>query len=81
MAMSQGEIYDKILSIISKQLNTPIDTINRDASLDRLGADSLDKVEIVMKLEDEFDIEVSDKDAEKLNTIDDIFQLVSKNIR
>ncbi|CDK30431.1 acyl carrier protein [Candidatus Babela massiliensis] len=67
----KNEIRNKIVSLVSKQLNVPESSITADATIDSLGADSLDRVEIVMRLEEEFKLEINDEDAEKLNTIDD----------
>jgi len=64
------EIYQKIKSIISEQLNIDKDSIDYNSNLEKLGADSLDMVEIAMKLEDEFKVEINDEDANKLNTIE-----------
>ncbi len=64
--------FEKLKPIIADQLGVKMDHIKPEASFkDDLGADSLDVVELVMELEDEFDMEISDDDAEKINTVGD----------
>ncbi len=63
-------LEDKVKEIIVEQLGVNADQVTTDASfIDDLGADSLDFVELVMSLEEEFDIEIPDEDAEKIQTI------------
>jgi acyl carrier protein len=70
MALSKEEVYQKVKSVIVEQLGVSEDEVTIDASFtDDLGADSLDTVELVMALEDEFDTEIADEDAEKLTTV------------
>jgi acyl carrier protein len=65
-----------------EQLEVSEDEVTPSASIvDDLGADSLDVVEIVMGLEEEFDIEVSDQDAEKLPTVQDIVNYVEEKAK
>ena len=65
--------FDKIKGIIAEQLGVEEDAINMETNLMKdLEADSLDAVEIIMAIEDEFDIEVPDEDAEKFQTVADI---------
>jgi acyl carrier protein len=64
---------DKIKKIIEEQLGVEGDRIKVEASfIDDLGADSLDIVELVMAMEEEYDIEIPDEDAEKLKTVGDV---------
>ena len=68
--MSQEAILEKVRSIVAEQLSIGADEIKNESSfIDDLGADSLDTVELVMALEEEFDIEISDEEAENLTTI------------
>jgi len=65
--MTKDEILKKVKEITSEQLGVDETQITLDAKfVDDLGADSLDTVELVMALEEEFDLEISDEDAEKL---------------
>jgi len=64
------EVEEKIKKIISEQLGVEEDEVVPEAKfVDDLGADSLDTVELVMALEEEFDIEIPDEDAEKMQTV------------
>ena len=75
--MSQ-QLVEKIRSIVADQLGVELMDCTTDASiLDDLGADSLDVVELVMALEDEFDIEVPDEDVENIRTIGDVERYVT----
>ena len=65
-------VEDKIKEIIVEQLGVSANEVVPEASfIDDLGADSLDIVELVMKIEEEFDVEISDDDAEQIQTIGD----------
>ena len=64
------EVEEKIKKIISEQLGVEEDEVVPEAKfVDDLGADSLDTVELVMALEEEFDIEIPDEEAEKIQTV------------
>ncbi len=64
---------DKIKAILSEQFDVEIGELNGDTRLDDdLGADSLDVVDLMMSIEDEFDIEIQDEDIEGIHTIDDL---------
>lgn len=68
---------EKVKEILSKQLEISVDEIKVENSLQEdLGADSLDVVEIVMALEDEFSIEIADEDTAKIKTVDDIVKYI-----
>ena len=72
------DLVDRIRSIVADQLGVELVDCSADASiLDDLGADSLDVVELVMALEDAFDIEVPDEDVENIRTIGDVEKYVS----
>jgi acyl carrier protein len=65
-------IEDKVKSIIMEQLGVDDDEVTANASFtEDLGADSLDQVELVMALEEEFNIEITDEEAEKIKTVQD----------
>ncbi len=64
------EVQDRIKKIIAEQLGVEEEEVVSDAKfVDDLGADSLDTVELVMALEEEFDVEIPDEDAEKIQTV------------
>ena len=66
-------IQPKVMKIIEEQLGVDPERVKPEASfIDDLGADSLDIVELVMAMEEEFDIEIPDEDAEKLRTVQDV---------
>ncbi len=71
--------FDKIRDIIVENLDVDADEVTLDTKLkDDLGADSLDAVEIVMAVEEEFDIEIPDEEAQKIITVKDIVDYVNK---
>ena len=73
-------IEEKVKQIVAEQLGVDEGQVTETASfMDDLGADSLDTVELVMALEEEFDIEISDEDAEKIQTVKDAISYVKEN--
>lgn len=79
--MSSEEVFEKVKSIIVEQLGTVEAAVTLDASfIDDLGADSLDIVELVMALEEEFNIEIPDSDAEKVVTVGDVVDYIKENV-
>ena len=65
-----SSVEDQVRAIIAEQLGIKTDEIKNDASfVDDLGADSLDTVELVMALEEEFETEIPDEEAEKITTV------------
>lgn len=67
-------IQPKVKKIIEEQLGVDPERVKPEASfIDDLGADSLDIVELVMAMEEEFDLEIPDEDAEKLRTVQDVY--------
>ena len=71
---------DRVKEIIVEQLGVDADQVTANASfVDALGADSLDTVELVMALEEEFDVEIPDEDAEKIATVNDAISYLSAN--
>ena len=70
-------VEDRVKDIIVEQLNVPAESVVPDASfVDDLGADSLDIVELVMTMEEEFDLEIPDEDAEKIKSVGDVISYV-----
>lgn len=79
--MSSEEIFDKIKDIIVEQLGVAEGTVTMEASfIDDLGADSLDIVELIMALEEEFDLEIPDADAEKIVSVSDVVDYIKENV-
>lgn len=71
-------IFDKVKEIIVDRLEVDEEKVTREASFrDDLEADSLDVVELVMELEDEFGLEISDEDAEKIVTVGDAVDYIN----
>ena len=78
----EGNLVERIRGLVSDQLGLSPSEVTPDASiLDDLGADSLDVVEMVMAIEEVFDIEVPDEDAEGMRTIGDVENYVSRRLR
>jgi acyl carrier protein len=76
------ELFTKVKQIISEQLGVDEDEVTTTASfVDDLGADSLDQVELVMALEEKFEIEIPDDDAEKLRTVQDAIDYIEKHVK
>ena len=77
MAIDQG----RIIKMIADQLQIDEEQVKPDASfMDDLGADSLDTVELIMALEEEFDIEIPDSEAEKIRTVQQALDYLGENI-
>lgn len=80
--MSSEEVLEKVKGIIVEQLGVAENAVVMEASfIDDLGADSLDIVELVMALEEEFDIEIPDSDAEKVVTVEDVVEYIKENVK
>ena len=79
--MSSEEIFDKVKEIIVEQLGVAENAVTSESSfIDDLGADSLDIVELIMALEEEFDMEIPDADAEKVVTVGDVVDYIKDNV-
>ena len=79
--MSSEEIFEKVKGIIVEQLGVAETAVTLEASfIDDLGADSLDIVELVMAIEEEFYIEITDADAEKVVTVGDVVDYIKENV-
>ena len=75
------ELFDRVRKIICRELDVEADEVRLDSSfVDDLGADSLDTVELVMALEEEFSIEISDGDAEKINTVQSVIDYIKEKM-
>ena len=72
-------VEDKVKKIIAEKLSVDLSEVVPEASfVDDLGADSLDLVELIMTMEEEFDIDISDEDAEKMESVKDAMEYVAK---
>jgi len=77
----EGMIFEKVKQIIVDQLSVNEDEVLMDSSfVDDLGADSLDVVEFIMALEEEFDIEIPDEAAEKVVTVADVVEYIKSHV-
>ncbi len=75
------DIRDKVVSILAHILKISKETITDESTLESLGADSLNRVQIVMELEDAFNVEISDDDAEKFITVKDTVEHMHKLLK
>ena len=74
-------VEERVLNIVCEQLGTSRDKITRETSfINDLGADSLDTVELVMEFEDEFEINIPDEDAEKIQTVGDAIAYIESKL-
>ena len=75
------EIEEKVIQIVSEQMSVEKSEISRETSFaNDLNADSLDTVELVMELEDEFDMTIPDEEAEKLKTVGEAIEYIKKHL-
>ncbi|WP_027634189.1 acyl carrier protein [Clostridium hydrogeniformans] len=73
-------VFEKVKSIIADKLSVSESDITMETSfVDDLGADSLDVVELIMALEDEFEIEISDEQAESVTTVGEVVEYIREN--
>lgn len=79
--MDRKAIQKKIINVIADQLSLRAGDIGPHSNfVDDLGADSLDIVELIMEMEEEFDIEIPDEDVEKMLTVGDVIDYIEKNL-
>ena len=80
--MSSEEIFEKVKNIIVDLLQVSEDAVTEEAHfIDDLGADSLDLVELIMGIEEEFNIEIPDGEAEKVVTVGDVVNYIKENVK
>ena len=73
-------VFEKVQKIVAEQLNVELDKVQMETSfLEDLNADSLDQVELIMAVEDEFGIEVPDEVAQEIRTVGDIVRVLEQN--
>jgi acyl carrier protein len=74
-----SDIAEKVKKIICEQLDVAeTDVVSAASFVDDLGADSLDQVELIMAMEEEFEVSISDEDAEKILTVQDAVNYITK---
>ena len=79
--MSSEEIFEKVKNIIVELLQVSEDSVTLESQfIDDLGADSLDLVELIMGIEEEFGIEIPDGEAEKVVTVEDVVEYIKENV-
>ena len=75
-----ASVHDRVIDIVAEQLGVDKEKIKRETSfVNDLGADSLDTVELVMELEEEFDINIPDDAAEKIQTVGEAIDFIEKS--
>lgn len=76
-----AEITKKVIEVVCEQMGVSADKVSGETSfVNDLGADSLDTVELVMELEEKFEITIPDEDAEKIQTVGDAVTFITKNL-
>lgn len=79
--MSSEEVFEKVKETIIEQIGVTDTAVTMEASfIDDLGADSLDIVELIMALEEEFDMEIPDADAEKIVAVGDVVEYIKEHV-
>ncbi|MGD0625201.1 MAG: acyl carrier protein [Thermodesulfobacteriota bacterium] len=77
----EKSVEKRVFEIIIEQLGVGEEEVTMEASfIDDLGADSLDLVELIMAMEEEFSLEISDEDAEKIQTVQDVVNYISEHV-
>ena len=79
--MTFEAIFDRLAGIVAEKLNIDRATVKPESTMQDLGADSLDMVEIVMRIEEEFNIEINDADAERLHTLQEVVEYIKGRIK
>jgi acyl carrier protein len=80
MEMTKKEIYERVRGLLAEQLSIEEDTIEMSSNfIDDLNADSLDIVELIMTLEQEFNLSIPDEEAERIRTVGDAVDFIAKS--
>jgi acyl carrier protein len=75
-----ADVLERVRKIIVERLDVDPSEVTPEASIkEDLGADSLDVVDLIMELEEEFDLEISDEEAEKITTVGDVVEYINKH--
>lgn len=75
-----SSVQDRVIEIVCEQMGQPKDKVSIETSfINDLGADSLDTVELVMELEDEFELSIPDEEAENIRTVGDAIKYITEN--
>jgi acyl carrier protein len=77
---SRDEIKKKVIEVVAERLKTDAANLSEEKSFDELGADSLEIVELVMTLEEEFGIEIQEQDADNIRTVGDAIDFIEKSL-
>ena len=82
MAEELKKIEERVIEIVCEQMGASRDKISNETSfINDLGADSLDTVELVMEFEDEFDLNIPDEDAEKIQSVGDAIKYIQEHVK
>lgn len=73
-------VYEKVVSVIADQLNMDTSNIDEDSTFEILGANEMDLAEIILTLESEFEIEISDEDASNLEGVSDLVEFIESSL-
>lgn len=80
--MTKEEILEKVKGVVTEKLNVSEDQVTNDAKfVEDLGADSLDQVELIMALEDEFELKIPEEEAEKLTTVGSAVDFIMTEVK
>lgn len=74
------KVVENIMKIISAEMNMDLEAVKSESDLESLGADSLNVTNIVMEVEDKYDISISDEEMQKFRKVDDVIRLVTAKI-
>lgn len=78
--MTPEIIFDRLATIVAEKLHIERTQVTLESTMQDLGADSLDMVEIIMRIEEEFNIEINDADAEKLSTMREVVEYIQSRL-